>query len=140
MKTKLIIIGLAALLAAGCQNPGVVQVSPDTYMLCRSSAAGAFANIPKLKAGVIRDANAFAAAKGKIAVPVSSSDTFPTHGFPSYEFQFRLADKESVEAEASAVSNFSIGQQLIDLQKAKDAGAITEAEFQAQKTKLLGKN
>jgi len=32
----------------------------------------------------------------------------------------------------------TVGQQLIDLQKAKDAGAITEAEFQAQKAKLLG--
>jgi len=30
------------------------------------------------------------------------------------------------------------GQQLIDLQKAKDAGAITDAEYQAQKAKLLG--
>lgn len=30
------------------------------------------------------------------------------------------------------------GQQLIDLQKAKDAGAINDAEYQAEKTKLLG--
>jgi hypothetical protein len=30
------------------------------------------------------------------------------------------------------------GQQLIDLQKAKDAGIITEAEYQAQKAKVLG--
>jgi hypothetical protein len=30
------------------------------------------------------------------------------------------------------------GQQLVDLQKAKDAGAITESEYQAQKAKLLG--
>ena len=29
------------------------------------------------------------------------------------------------------------GQQLVDLQKAKDSGAITEAEYQAQKTKIL---
>ena len=29
------------------------------------------------------------------------------------------------------------GQQLIDLQKAKDSGAITDAEYQAQKAKLL---
>jgi len=29
------------------------------------------------------------------------------------------------------------GQQLIDLKKAKDAGAINDAEFQAQKAKLL---
>ncbi len=31
------------------------------------------------------------------------------------------------------------GQQLVDLQKARDSGAITDAEFQAQKTKLLAK-
>ncbi len=33
----------------------------------------------------------------------------------------------------------TIGQQLIDLQKAKDAGAISDAEYQAQKAKLLGR-
>ena len=32
----------------------------------------------------------------------------------------------------------TVGQQLIDLQKARDAGAITDAEFQAQKAKLIG--
>jgi hypothetical protein len=32
----------------------------------------------------------------------------------------------------------TIGQQLIDLQKAKDAGIITDADYQAQKAKLLG--
>ena len=34
--------------------------------------------------------------------------------------------------------NVTAGQQLIDLQKAKEAGAITEAEFQTEKAKLLG--
>lgn len=33
----------------------------------------------------------------------------------------------------------SVGQQLIDLQKAKDSGAISESEYQAQKAKLLAK-
>jgi hypothetical protein len=33
--------------------------------------------------------------------------------------------------------NPTIGQQLIDLQKAKDAGVITDTEYQAQKAKLL---
>ncbi|HEU5396063.1 MAG TPA: SHOCT domain-containing protein [Verrucomicrobiae bacterium] len=32
----------------------------------------------------------------------------------------------------------TLGQQLIDLQKAKDAGAITDAEYQAAKARLLG--
>jgi len=31
----------------------------------------------------------------------------------------------------------TVGQQLTDLQKAKDSGAITEAEYQAQKVKIL---
>jgi hypothetical protein len=31
----------------------------------------------------------------------------------------------------------TLGQQLTDLQKAKDSGAITDAEYQTQKTKLL---
>ncbi len=33
----------------------------------------------------------------------------------------------------------TVGQQLIDLQKAKDAGAITEEEFLAQKKKAFEK-
>jgi hypothetical protein len=32
----------------------------------------------------------------------------------------------------------SVGQQLIDLQKAKEAGAMTEAEYQAERAKVLG--
>ena len=31
----------------------------------------------------------------------------------------------------------TLGQQLIDLQKARDSGAITEAEYESQKAKLL---
>ena len=32
----------------------------------------------------------------------------------------------------------TVGQQLMDLQKAKDCGALTESEYQAQKAKVLG--
>ncbi|HEY4414234.1 MAG TPA: SHOCT domain-containing protein [Verrucomicrobiae bacterium] len=32
----------------------------------------------------------------------------------------------------------TVGQQLVDLQHAKDAGAITDAEYQTQKAKILG--
>ncbi|HUR59811.1 MAG TPA: SHOCT domain-containing protein [Opitutaceae bacterium] len=34
-------------------------------------------------------------------------------------------------------ASVTIGQQLIDLQKAKDAGVITESEFQAPRAKFL---
>ena len=36
-------------------------------------------------------------------------------------------------------SNATLGQQLIDLQKAKEAGAISEAEYECEKAKMLGK-
>jgi hypothetical protein len=36
-------------------------------------------------------------------------------------------------------SSNTLGQQLIDLQKAKDSGAMTESEYEAQKAKLLSK-
>lgn len=35
-------------------------------------------------------------------------------------------------------TNATLGQQLIDLKTAKDNGAINEAEYEAQKAKLLG--
>jgi len=38
----------------------------------------------------------------------------------------------------SQVQKPTTGQQLLDLQKAKEAGAITDAEYQVQKDKLLG--
>jgi Short C-terminal domain len=34
--------------------------------------------------------------------------------------------------------NPTVGQQLIDLQRAKDAGAISAEQYEAQKAKLLG--
>jgi hypothetical protein len=37
----------------------------------------------------------------------------------------------------TTVNKPTLGQQLTDLQKAKDSGAITEAEYQTQKAKLL---
>lgn len=37
-------------------------------------------------------------------------------------------------------STGTLGQQLIDLQKAKEAGAMTEAEYQTQKARLLDNN
>ena len=38
----------------------------------------------------------------------------------------------------SEVQGPTMGQQLIDLQKARDSGVITDAEYQAQRAKLLG--
>jgi len=45
------------------------------------------------------------------------------------------ADEHPVVGQTTASP--TLGQQLIDLQKAKDSGAITDAEYQSQKAKLL---
>lgn len=74
----------------------MIQTGPNTYMISKSSAAGAFANTSQLKIEVIREANAFAASKGKIAVRISSEDNRPAHGLPSFEYNFRLADKDEL--------------------------------------------
>jgi hypothetical protein len=37
-----------------------------------------------------------------------------------------------------AKSGATVGQELIDLQKAKEAGAISDAEYDVQRSKLLG--
>ena len=88
MKILIPYLLLPLILLTGCANPGVVQISPDTYQLSRSSAAGAFANTSALKARVINDANVFAQKQGKIAVPLNISESRPNVGFPSCDITF----------------------------------------------------
>lgn len=142
-----------ALCLGGCAKPSVVQLSQDTYLLSRSDAGGAFANTAALKAGVIRDANAFAESKGKVAIPISSNAKRPGIGFPSFDYQFRLVDKDSPEArsevpvvvggKASTHSDASPGApldlytELTRLDELRKKGMLTDAEFDAQKQKLL---
>ncbi|HXC02759.1 MAG TPA: serine protease [Opitutaceae bacterium] len=83
----------------GCAtDTGVVQLSGNTYMISKSDAAGAFSNLGALKAGVIREANAFAESKGKVAVARSANMTIPAAGFPNFEYQFALLDKDDPRA------------------------------------------
>ena len=175
MKRTTLSLIVATMFICGCRNPGIVKLSPDTYLLSREDHGGIFGSRSALKAGVIRDANAFAEKKGKIAIPIAAKE-HPVGilgDWASFELTFRVVDKNDPQASATNIWTSSsteghqgwrnlggkaviypgpdqradeheaqgatIGQQLVDLQKAKDAGAITDAEFQAQKAKLLGK-
>ena len=91
-------------LVGGCSNPGIVQISPDTYMLSRADHAGIFGNTGALKAGVIKDANEFAASKGKVAIPISVQETpnGPAH-FATVEYQFKVLDKNDPEAKRTSL-------------------------------------
>jgi hypothetical protein len=156
----------SAILLSGCANPGIVQVSPDTYMLARADRGGIFGNTARLKAGVIRDASEFASQQGKVAVPVASHETpiYPGH-CATFEYQFRVVDKNDPEAKRTALvpgpdlviektDKISAevhttggpqkpGDLYTDLAKLDDLrrkGVITDAEFEIAKKRLFGES
>jgi len=85
---------LASITLSGCGSSGVLQVSPDTYLISRTSAAGAFASKAGMMKSVIEEANKFSESKGKIPIAISSNFSRPTIGFPTFEYQFRVVDKD----------------------------------------------
>lgn len=89
----------------GCTNPGIVRISPDTYLLARVDHGGIFGNAERMKANVISDADAFAEKQGKVAIPISTKEVPMVVGsighfgtFASIEYQFRVVDKNDPEA------------------------------------------
>ena len=154
---------VVACILGGCGNPGIVQLSPDTYMLSRQDNAGIFGNASVMKADVIREANEFAAKQGKVAIPITSNSTRMAPGrFATFEYQFRVVDKDDPEAKRTALTrdpdtiiekhdtvssdirtkdvsekNPDMYAELIKLDDLRKKGLITDAEFEAQKQKLL---
>lgn len=151
---------------AGSAND-IVQLSPDTYMITRISYAGIFASMGKLKTGVIQDANNFAKSREKLAIAISAQER-PVGGpgrFPQFEYQFRLVDPHGVDAKSTTLvpradvvieNNHNIQAdirsrdetpkdqdlygELMKLDDLRKKGILTDAEFEAQKQKLLSRN
>jgi hypothetical protein len=138
MKNSSILLAILTLgLLVGCQSSGVVQTSPDTYKVSRKSAGGIFTDTAKLRDEVIQEANAFAASKGKIAVQVATHSEHPlVGGLPSFEYEFRLADKSPAEPVASE-KHGDLYSEVLKLDELRKKNLITDAEFEAQKQKLL---
>lgn len=100
IKVKALAISL--LILTGCAAADIVPIGRDTYMISQMSAGGAFANTSKLKSDVILRANAFAESQNKIAIPVASTAISAVPGrMPSFEYQFRLVDKDDPQASGS---------------------------------------
>src|SRR5262245_639439 len=147
---------------AGCAKPGtVVQLSPDTYMVSRTDKGGAFGSTSAMKVDAIREASEFAAGQGKVAIPLHIREMPAAPGsFASVEYQFRVLDKSDPEARRVSVVPRSelaadkadkpessgidvrpdVYRDLIRLDELRRRGILTEAEFEAQKRKLLGDN
>lgn len=156
----------------GCssfKNPGIVQLSPDTYMLTKEDHRGIFGQGAgaTLKAETIREANAFAESQGKIAIPI----TMIAHpvgimgDWASWEYQFRVVDKTDPEARRTALvpkADFVIEKnekissdihtkddtdkkpdlysELTKLDDLRKRGLITDVEYDSEKQKLLNKS
>jgi Short C-terminal domain len=162
----LCVISLAGVIT-GCANPGIVKLSPDTYMLSRTDKGGMFGNASAMKADVIREANEFAARQGKIAIPISLNDSPMYIGhFASVDYQFRVVDASDPEAQQhvnlaprpdiviektektsgdvrtkdQTNRQKDIYAELIRLDDLHKRGILSEAEFEVQKKKLLDGN
>jgi hypothetical protein len=145
MKHLVAITLLCALV--GCANPGIVQMSQDTYILTRTDKGGIFGNASAMKADVISEANQFAQKQGKVAVPLYSHET-PMEvgrGFASFEYQFRVVEPTDHEAgrrtlePAGSPNRHDVYDELLKLDDLRKRGALSEAEFQQQKAHLLAR-
>jgi hypothetical protein len=149
----------------GCSNPGIVKISPDTYLLTREAHGGIFASASALKAGVINDANVFAERQGKVAIPLSSKEKPMGNGpaqWAAFEYQFRVVDKDDPEVRRTSLvpradvviektekitadiktkdqtdRTKDVYAELIKLDDLRKRGILSEIEFETQKKKLL---
>ena len=164
---RLLCITGLVLVASACANPGIVQLSPDTYMLSRTDKGGIFGNASAMKSKVIQDASAFAAAQGKVAIPLSSREDPLVVGrsFASFEYQFRVVSPddpaarrvnlvprpnlvvEKTEKTSVDVTTHSptdkpkdLYAELVKLDDLHKRGILTDTEFEEQKKKLLGES
>lgn len=168
MRIQLLVVAALTLPLFGCANPGVVKLSPDTYMISKQDHGGIFGNAGALKADVIREANAFAESQGKVAIPVTANEIPMGRGpgqFARFDYQFRVVDKNDPEARRTALlprpdvvidqtsrstvdvrvkdqtdKPKDIYAELVKLDDLRKRGIISEAEFDAQKKKLLSGN
>ena len=162
MKRLLIVPVILTLGLVGCSPPEIVPVSGNVYLITARTPGEGMGT----KAEIFRMANEFADKKGKVAVPVTYNEWHPNIGTGGrFEYQFKLVDKDSPEAQNTTMeprpntqkiiiektdkstSNITTKDttekkpdmyaELLKLDDLRKKGIITEAEFEAQKKKLL---
>lgn len=106
---KLLITIIPVIGLLGCATADIIPIGSDTYMISQTSAGGMFKSMSSLKTGVIKRANEYATAQGKVAVPVAEKE-YPAYPgrMPAYEYQFRLLDRSDAKASGAALKPKSI--------------------------------
>jgi hypothetical protein len=142
-----------------CANPGIVKLSPDTYMLSRADRGGIFGNAAAMKVEVIQEANDFADKQGKVAIPLGLKEIPLSPGrLAQVEYQFRVVDKNDPEVKRVSLvprpdvviekhektkvdvtsKNDDVYEKLIKLDDLRKKGIISNSEFDTEKKKVLG--
>ena len=164
---KLILVALStALLATACANPGIVPLSPDTYMLSRTDKAGVFGNASAMKADVIREASEFAESQGKVAIPIFMHETPVYVGhMATIDYQFRVVSKDDPEVRRvslkplpnmviektekatidvtrteNTLAKTDVYAEIMKLDDLRKRGLLNDSEFNEQKRKVLSGN
>lgn len=140
-KIHALVIALSVIVLAGCGSTGVLQTGPETYRIARKSSGGVFADMKKLQAEVIAEANAFAESKGKIAVPIMTDMDRPAaFGMPEVEYYFKLEDPHARAPQMGTPAPArDIYAELEKLETLRKNGVLTEEEFTDQKAKILAR-
>lgn len=82
---------LSSFILTNCaSNSGVVQTSPETYMVSRQASTG-FGGLGSLKADAFKEANDFCASKGRTVNVKNTNESKPPYilgNFPRAEIEF----------------------------------------------------
>lgn len=158
-------IAFAALAVAGCANTTAVQpaggsksqfegavYSGETVQLDKRTpgaevfrvfqqGATGFVSVASVRGGVEDIATQFCARRGKVVRPVEETASKPPHilgNYPRVEWLFECTDNPNATAASSPAKPAADKlTQLERLKKLLDSGALTQAEYDAEKAKVL---
>jgi hypothetical protein len=102
-----------------------------------SQGASSFVSVASVRSNAERRGNAFCERKGKTMNSLQETTSKPPHilgNFPRVEIIFECIDKPGLPGAPPSDPKYA---KLVDLKKLLDGGVITQAEFEAEKAKIL---
>ena len=131
--------------AAAPAAPHPVPMGDNTYSLTREANSLFTRDVQKLKNQAVDDATKFCTSHGKIMKQVSLNEVKPFYGVDFVKAvlvfkELEAGDPELTSDQASARPAHDLYSELIKLDDLKKKGILTEAEFEAEKKKVLDRS
>lgn len=164
MRIILLVVSTITLVSGCASNSGVMPIGKDTFMVSRQAASG-FSGSGTLKAEAFKEANEYCVNMGKSVQVINTNEAQPPFvfgNFPKAEIQFRclnsgdpelgrptlrpvanvridgeIREKKDIPVKDVTEKSKDVYQELIKLDDLRKRKIISEAEFSAQKKKLL---